>query len=36
MVVTLGVVLMIGSGMIGLFINSYVVIMLLCIGGFVY
>lgn len=36
MVVMLGVVLMIGLGMIGLFINLYVVIMLLCIGGFVY
>lgn len=34
MVVTLGAVLMIGPGMIGLFTNPYVAIMLLCIGGF--
>ncbi len=33
MVVTLGAVLMIGPGMIGLFTNPYVAIMLLCIGG---
>ncbi|HCC0173247.1 TPA: MFS transporter [Cronobacter sakazakii] len=34
MVVTLGAVLMIGPGMIGLFTSPYVAIALLCIGGF--
>ncbi len=34
MVVTLGAVLMHWPGMIGLFTNPYVAIMLLCIGGF--
>lgn len=34
MVVTLGAVLMIGPGMIGLFTSPYVAIGLLCIGGF--
>ncbi|MFV9075182.1 MFS transporter [Serratia fonticola] len=34
LVVTLGAVLMIGPGMIGLFTSPYVAIALLCIGGF--
>lgn len=34
MVVTLGALLMIGPGMIGLFTSPYIAIMLLCIGGF--
>ncbi len=34
MVVTMGAVLMIGPGMIGLFTSPYVAIGLLCIGGF--
>lgn len=34
LVVTMGAVLMIGPGMIGLFTNPYVAIMLLCVGGF--
>ncbi|EMJ5880628.1 MFS transporter [Enterobacter cloacae subsp. cloacae] len=34
MVVTMGAVLMIGPGMIGLFTSPYVAIALLCIGGF--
>ncbi|MBL5828608.1 MFS transporter [Serratia fonticola] len=34
LVVTLGAVLMIGPGMIGLFTSPYVAIALLCVGGF--
>lgn len=34
MVVTMGALLMIGPGMIGLFTSPYVAIALLCIGGF--
>ena len=34
MVVTLGAVLMIGPGMIGLFTSPFVAIALLCVGGF--
>jgi ACS family hexuronate transporter-like MFS transporter len=34
MVVTMGALLMIGPGMIGLFTSPYVAIGLLCIGGF--
>ncbi len=34
MVVTMGALLMIGLGMIGLFTSPYVAIALLCIGGF--
>jgi ACS family hexuronate transporter-like MFS transporter len=34
MVVTMGALLMIGPGMIGLFTSPYVAIALLCVGGF--
>jgi len=34
MVVTMGALLMIGPGMIGLFTSPYIAIALLCIGGF--
>ncbi len=36
LVVTIGVVLMIGPGTIGLFTSRYIVIGLLCVGGFAY